>query len=402
MLTGEAFNALLKTLEEPPRYAAFVLATTEAHKVPPTIASRCQRFDFRRLGRETIRTHLARVAREKGWEVDAGALSLLSRQAGGALRDALGLLDQAASYGGGRITREDVEALTGALREDLLEALVSAVGRGDVPTLLNHLESLFTRGYEPRQLLFQLTDYARDLLFAAGTLDPEGNKYAALLRGLAAAEGEMKGSSRPDLILELALLRLAGERLETHPPPGDVSGLAGKEARRGRQGGVPGRNREQVAKKGEGAAAEDPEALKSILCARFQDQPLLAQVLTGCKFEREGNKIMVTPPSSFAHGLLQKEENRRVLQEVVKQCGGGALGLEFSPERAESKGPGFQSEAGWARHQQVRKNQTGTPDRGEQKPGARKDQEDPGGDPVGMALSLFKGEIITQAEAEGD
>ena len=167
MLTGEAFNALLKTLEEPPRHTIFVLATTEAHKVPLTIMSRCQRFDFRRLGRETIKEHLRRVAGEKGWQIDDEALEFLSRHAGGALRDALGLLEQAASFTGGAISRADLEALTGAISPDRLQALLAAAMAGDVPSLLQQLDELFAGGCEPRQALFQLIDLVRDRLFAA-------------------------------------------------------------------------------------------------------------------------------------------------------------------------------------------------------------------------------------------
>lgn len=412
MLTGEAFNALLKTLEEPPRYAVFVLATTEAHKVPPTITSRCQRFDFRRLGREAISGHLARVAREKGWEVEPDALSLLSRQAGGALRDALGLLDQAASFTGGRITRADVEALTGALGEEPLKALISAVTVGDVPALLNSLESLFAAGYEPRQILFQLADYLRDLLFASGAPTPEGGNCAAVLRALAAAEAEMKGSSRPDLILELALLRLAGETspaparvcppredtasqgpragqvarqpgLEPPDPGGGApagmvaEGLPACSTRAGRQAGAPGRSRGQApGRRGE------LEALRSVLCNRLSRQPLLAQVLAGCKFELGESKIVIAPPSPFARELLQKEENRRLLLEAIRELEGD-VELEFAekePRQLELQQP-----------------------RRSEMPGAGgKEEEDPGVDPVGMALSLFKGEIITQAGMEGE
>lgn len=208
MLTGEAFNALLKTLEEPPAHAVFILATTEAQKVPLTILSRCQRFDFRRLDRSLIKGHLARIAREKGWEAEDAALELISRQAGGALRDALGLLDQAASFAGGRIRLEDVEMLTGAPGQEVLDGLIAAVAGGDVPALMKQLDGLFARGYEPRRALLQLADRLRDLLFEEGVGAPDKRLYVRFLREIAGAEVEMRGSARPDLILELALLRV--------------------------------------------------------------------------------------------------------------------------------------------------------------------------------------------------
>ncbi len=211
MLTGEAFNALLKTLEEPPAHAVFILATTEAHKVPLTIVSRCQRFDFRRLNCSLIKDHLGEVAKAKNWSVEDEALELISRQASGALRDALGLLDQAASFADGQITRQDVELLTGALGDEELEMIITAAAQGDVPGVLQQLETIFSRGVDPRQLLLQLADRLRELIFGKNTDQKQRMFYARLLRGIALVEGEMKHSSRPDLLLELALLRLTGE-----------------------------------------------------------------------------------------------------------------------------------------------------------------------------------------------
>ncbi|MGB4503980.1 MAG: DNA polymerase III subunit gamma/tau [Syntrophaceticus sp.] len=210
MLTGEAFNALLKTLEEPPAHAVFILATTEAHKVPLTVLSRCQRFDFRRLSCSVIKNHLAKVARAKGWSVEDGALELISRQASGALRDALGLLDQAASFTGGEIRRQDIELLTGALGVDELEGVTAAAAQGDVPGVLQQMDAIFARGSDPRQVLLQLADYVRDMIFRQGAGREEQMFYARFLREIAFVEGEMKGSPRPDLLLELALLRLTG------------------------------------------------------------------------------------------------------------------------------------------------------------------------------------------------
>ena len=212
MLTGEAFNALLKTLEEPPRHTIFVLATTEAHKVPLTIMSRCQRFDFRRLGRDMINDHLRRVAGEKGWQIDDDALELLSRHAGGALRDALGLLEQAASFTGGAINRVDLETLIGAISPEGLRSLLAAAMAGDAPSLLQQLDELSARGCEPRQVLYPVNrPGARPAVCRPATPRgrPERTGYANLLRGLAAAEADLKGNSRPDLVLELALVRLS-------------------------------------------------------------------------------------------------------------------------------------------------------------------------------------------------
>ena len=218
MLTGEAFNALLKTLEEPPAHAVFILATTEAHKVPLTILSRCQRFDFRRLSRPLIKGHLDRVAKDKKWLVDEDALELISRQASGALRDALGLLDQAASFTGGKIGRADIEMLTGALGKEELEGIVADTAKGNVPAVLKRLDAIFSRGCDPHQVLLQLADHVRDQFFKPGIGRSEQVFLARFLRGIALAEGEMRGSARPDLLLELVLLRMTGATAVRNSP----------------------------------------------------------------------------------------------------------------------------------------------------------------------------------------
>lgn len=273
MLTGEAFNALLKTLEEPPAHAVFILATTESQKIPLTILSRCQRFDFRRLDRTLIKDHLTRIAREKGWDAEDAALELISRQAGGALRDALGLLDQAASFAEGRIRLQDIEMLTGAPGKEVLDGIIAAVAGGDVPALMERLDTLFARGYEPRQALLQLADHLRDLLFEQRTGVSERRLYARLLRGIAGAEVEMRGSARPDLILELALLRVAdavsapGEGHPLHEGRGKTA--AGKQPEGGTAGGKPpvsggrgqdGQPQEMRAEKDAGPGKPDPAA----------------------------------------------------------------------------------------------------------------------------------------------
>src|SRR5918998_1605608 len=131
MLSTPSFNALLKTLEEPPAHVLFVLATTEAHKVLPTIVSRTQRFDFRRLPADLLQEHLARIAGLEGIEIGPEALSVIARHADGSARDALSLLDQLSSLGG-RVVEEDVSQLLGGRREDALLELFDAIGRGDV------------------------------------------------------------------------------------------------------------------------------------------------------------------------------------------------------------------------------------------------------------------------------
>ena len=130
MLTKEAFNALLKTLEEPPAHAVFILATTEPHKVPVTILSRCQRYDFRRIPTGLIQEHLAKLADQEGWHLDPEGLALVARAAEGGLRDAQGFLDQVVTFGGDAVTAAEIARILGVTdRGALLAALTAIIDR---------------------------------------------------------------------------------------------------------------------------------------------------------------------------------------------------------------------------------------------------------------------------------
>ena len=351
MLTGEAFNALLKTLEEPPAHAVFILATTEAHKVPLTILSRCQRFDFRRLSRAAIKAHLSQVAEAKKWTVEDEALELISRQAGGALRDALGLLDQAASFTGGKIRRKDIEFLTGALGQRELEGIVAAAAGGDVPTVLRQLDELFERGCDPRQVLLQLADHVRDLLFDQSVGSREQKFYARFLRGLAQAEGELKGSSRPDLILELTLLRLTGptatgdEQAQNREEPDQAVREQGMD--RGRQFNQVLRS-EVVNRTPASGVTDDTESeqspevnlaeIKNYLIKNTGKHPLLASVLPQCSLRRDGDRLFLAAPSFYCDLIKPGKEAFNFLQKKLRECGCTLrLELEAKGEPKESK-----------------------------------------------------------------
>jgi DNA polymerase-3 subunit gamma/tau len=164
MLTKEAWNAFLKTLEEPPPNTVFVLATTESHKVMATIADRCQRFDFQRPSLEQISEVLNRVAAAEGIEVDDGAVATIARSASGSFRDALGTLDQLVAYGGSRIGLEDVLQLLGAADAELLFDAVDAVIAQDPKAVLLGVEDMARSGRDPSQFARDLLAHLRHLL----------------------------------------------------------------------------------------------------------------------------------------------------------------------------------------------------------------------------------------------
>ncbi|MBO5168184.1 MAG: DNA polymerase III subunit gamma/tau [Phascolarctobacterium sp.] len=163
MLSTEAFNALLKTLEEPPAHVIFILATTDPHKIPATIHSRCQRFDFRRVTVEEITDHLAIVAEKSGINADREALRLIAIQSEGGMRDALSLLDQCGVMAQ-QITAATVREVLGIVGRETLRQLVGAIGKQDLSATLAKLNFLLEQGKDVRQVLTELAEYFRALL----------------------------------------------------------------------------------------------------------------------------------------------------------------------------------------------------------------------------------------------
>lgn len=163
MLTTEAFNALLKTLEEPPPHVIFILATTEPHKIPATIHSRCQRFDFKRVTDSDIVKRLREVADGSGIAADDDALQLIAVQADGGMRDALSLLDQCGVMAE-HVSAETVRSVLGIVGREALRELVKAVGEGNVPKSLELLEALLAGGKDVKQIITELAEYLRAVL----------------------------------------------------------------------------------------------------------------------------------------------------------------------------------------------------------------------------------------------
>lgn len=229
MLTSEAFNALLKTLEEPPRHVIFILATTDPRKIPATILSRCQRFDFRQIAMQVILTRLREVAEAAGVNVQEEALYLIARQAQGGLRDALGLLDQCLASGAKEVSLEEAAALLGAVEDELLLEFHQIASAGDIGGALLLLDRILSEGRELKQFVGDLTLFYRDLLLLglggqAGeivavaseirkSLEAEAQKMTlaqcmSVLRILNQTENEIKWSNQARILVELGIINL--------------------------------------------------------------------------------------------------------------------------------------------------------------------------------------------------
>lgn len=254
MLTTQSFNALLKTLEEPPEHVVFVLATTEAHKVLPTIVSRTQRFDFRRASADVIEAHLAEIAKLENMDADPEALAVIARHAEGSFRDALASLEQLGGLGA--ISIDDAERLLGERDDDALFEVFDAVAAGDLGAVFSTIHSLVAQGADVRQVTLSALNLARSVLLlrtapdAASLLDAsEADKthmaalaerlgVPALVRTLdllGKALTEMRNAPNHRLLLEVALVRAAAP--DTDP---SATGLQGRLERLERRIGIEG------------------------------------------------------------------------------------------------------------------------------------------------------------------
>ncbi|MGH9451462.1 MAG: DNA polymerase III subunit gamma/tau [Terriglobia bacterium] len=230
MLTTEAFNALLKTLEEPPERSLFILATTEAHKLPATIQSRCQHFAFRLLDYSEILARLQEICGHEGVEAGEGALSLIAQAGDGSLRDALSLLDEVIAACGQRVEEERVRQLLGVVSAKILSGVLESIQAGDPARVLEQVNDLAAEGQDLAAFCGELTRYTRNLMIArscgaASPLLQVTDDERATLERLAAslgeedltrafqtllrAQSEMRYSLQPRFHLELALIKLA-------------------------------------------------------------------------------------------------------------------------------------------------------------------------------------------------
>lgn len=228
MLTTEAFNALLKTLEEPPPHVMFILATTEPHRIPATIISRCQRFDFRRVSLEEQTERLDLICQQENIQADSDALQYIARLSDGGMRDAVSVLDQISSFTDGRVTYQQVLDMTGGIASEQFGKLALALLKEDVGTVLQMIENFMQEGKSADKCMENLLYYFRDLLMikmvpqatkmTERVLDPERFKEVAdaftkeqlfaMIDTLNRYQSEMKYAVQPQTLFEVALLKL--------------------------------------------------------------------------------------------------------------------------------------------------------------------------------------------------
>lgn len=391
MLSISAFNALLKTLEEPPGHAIFILATTEVHKIPATVLSRCQRHEFRRLPVPTIEEYLASQINGERIEVEEGVLRLIARQATGSLRDAISLLDQLAAAGE-RVTYARAQDVLGTVTRTSVRDLVRAMAATDRARGLALINQAMNAGADPRQFARQVVDHLRELLYFrldAGELVEalEGERDGLAEQARQFETGDLliaidafdrasfdnRSSWLPGLALELALIKSTAEPgagAEARQPAGGgnqaPSGAGGPDPDRGRKGGGgearggtavprPQGERKPDAHNSPGSgdrpahrdapnlgAGEERTAVNrcsvpfgevrsqwpEILAAAYMRDPLAQALLrSGKPLGITRGALVVGFPSELLKEKMEKGQNLRVLRESLAQVLGEELGL---------------------------------------------------------------------------
>ncbi len=363
MLSIGAFNALLKTLEEPPEYVIFILATTEAHKIPVTILSRCQRYDFKRIGIDTISSRLEELIRKEEWEVEEKAVRYIAKMADGSMRDALSLLDQCvAFYIGEKLTYDHVLEVLGAVDTEVFSRLLRELLAMDVHRVLEIVEELVMQGRELSQLSADVTWYLRNLLLVKGSehmediLDVSAENLAQLreeagmidndtliryIRIFSELTNQLKYATQKRVLLEVALIKLCRPAMETSQ---DALLDRIRAIEKQIEEGLPERevHRAAYAKKDEEFRQEKvkqelPKALNEDVKAVAKDfraiandaSQMLRIYLKKARLSAgEGNRLLVVLPDEMSAGVVGSEEHKKEIEDLIQEKIGKKVEIE--------------------------------------------------------------------------
>ncbi len=356
MLSTAAFNALLKTLEEPPPHAIFVLATTEVHKIPATVLSRCQRHEFRRLPVMTMEDYLQRQVQAQGMAVEPAVLQLIARQATGSMRDAISLLDQLVSTGDA-VTLDFARTVLGTASNEYVVEIVRAIAEDDVARGLEGINLALDSGADPRHLARQVVEYLRGLLLVqSGNADrvdvPEDVAGGMLslaerlsladlltaLRAFSRAAAETRGTWQPGLPLELALVEAA--RFRAAVPPGSnapAPPAAPTRAKAVPSSGAPDtKNAAGDAASGQVSPLQTSSMPQTALIDRWRDvlkavyrrDPRAQALLNSCKpLGIEKGRVVLAFASDLLREKMEKGHNLACVQEALQEVMGEPLGV---------------------------------------------------------------------------
>lgn len=349
MLTTEAFNALLKTLEEPPSHVLFVLATTDPQKIPATILSRTQRFDFHRISNEHIASHLRNIAVEEHIAITDDAIALIAQNAAGGMRDAISLLDQAGAYAEGEVQRADIALLLGHPDEALLMQLMDAVIGHDFQNLFTRMQQLLATCGDGKAVLNALTDHLRDLfkykvglhhvidgLSAQGKTAVQAQSSALSLPQLEqlmtrAAEAERSLRTAPDtaLILEITLIDMTLQ-LQTAVPTVTTTPVAAAS--------IPEKSAPAAPKKPKRtliAPSDLKQAWPDIMQAlKAESVKLHAFLKPAYPLGLEDNTLVIRFPAdaTFHYEQVRQPDNTKTIRALINQFSSTPMQLQFLME----------------------------------------------------------------------
>jgi DNA polymerase-3 subunit gamma/tau len=353
MLSTAAFNALLKTLEEPPPHAIFILATTENHKIPATVLSRCQRHEFRRFPLGEITRRLNDICKAEAIQADPDALTLIARQSSGGMRDAISLLDQLASTGG-KITLETAQTVLGTATNQSVIGLIQAVVDKQPAQGLNEIHRALDGGADARALARQVVEYLRGLLLiqlgngdqVEVTADVRAQmmnharalptaEVLRMMRAFNAAASDPRGGWSPSLGIELAFAEMLEQ--PTHLPPSSPPNFAEFSKIGGNQGGIPAQSgpvtSQNPAKLTESASQASAISFESVVKAwkqvahlvKAKDANVAALLNSGKPLEIREGVLLV----AFASDILNEKFNRPESLELTRNALREILGVNL-------------------------------------------------------------------------
>lgn len=318
MLTREAFNALLKTLEEPPEHAVFILATTDAHKLPETIVSRTQRFSFKPVEKAKVVAHLKEIAQKEGIKVRDDALELLAEHGEGSFRDSISLLDQASSHGK-ELKLEDIQRLLGLPPEKTLQSLLSSLGKASAASIMQQITALYDQGFQAASIAKQLGSLIRHELVNNRLIMDRSDALSLLDKLL-----QVPAAHNPDRYLEICLLEYAaivdGPTPQPEPEP---------EAEQAAEEMPPAPPKVEAEEAVVGTAELGSDIWPEVLTALKQKHNTLYGVIRMAEPEFGANgSLKLTFAFPFHQKRGNESANRQKLADIVQQLTGQAIKIE--------------------------------------------------------------------------
>jgi len=355
MLSGSAFNALLKTLEEPPENVIFILATTEPHKIPITILSRCQRFEFKRISKPNIVKRLQFICNEKQISCDENALNVIAQAADGALRDAISLLDKIISSGVTELTETAARNLLGLEQASTTTSMLQAILSSNLNEALNIISSVTDSGKDIKYFIWEIVNFARDVLIYKVTeddslinnyaslesvkslKDTDSTKLETIITNLSELENQIKASSFPNILLESSIIRLISDLnapVKTYPQAQPVANAVTYPSAQP----VPTSALAPTPKKAATPPPPTSEAWKEVIQhLKTSGKMSLYATLASTTANITDAGVTIYFKQEFGKNMIERSENMKTLKDSILSVCGKELNVKCIVESVEEK-----------------------------------------------------------------